>query len=69
MSRRLKPIHPGEQLREEFMVPLDSRVMRWRARWALRLRASMRSFGSVAASAPTQRFVWRASSTRRISSG
>jgi addiction module HigA family antidote len=22
MSRKLKPIHPGEQLREEFMVPL-----------------------------------------------
>ena len=22
MSRKLKPIHPGEQLREEFMIPL-----------------------------------------------
>jgi antitoxin HigA-1 len=22
MTRKLKPIHPGEQLREEFMVPL-----------------------------------------------
>lgn len=22
MSRKLRPIHPGEQLREEFMVPL-----------------------------------------------
>jgi addiction module HigA family antidote len=23
MARRLKPVHPGEILREEFMVPLD----------------------------------------------
>jgi addiction module HigA family antidote len=23
MAKKLKPIHPGEQLREEFMVPLD----------------------------------------------
>jgi addiction module HigA family antidote len=23
MAKKLKPIHPGEQLREEFMVPLE----------------------------------------------
>ena len=23
MSRKLKPIHPGEQLREEFMIPFE----------------------------------------------
>ena len=23
MSKKLKPIHPGEQLREEFMIPLE----------------------------------------------
>jgi len=30
MAKKLKPVHPGEILREEFMVPLGLSMNKWR---------------------------------------
>src|SRR5208337_4612861 len=37
---KLPPLHPGEVLREEFLVPMKFRPMRWQRRVESRVRAS-----------------------------
>jgi addiction module HigA family antidote len=69
MAKKLKPIHPGEQLREEFMGPLElssNALARALGVTPARINEIVRA---GAASARTRRCASRASSVPRISSG
>jgi plasmid maintenance system antidote protein VapI len=69
MVKKLKPIHPGEQLREEFMVPLGLSSNALGRALGSRRRGSTRSCAAGAVLAQTRRCAWRASSAPHISSG
>ena len=58
-KKRLAPVHPGEVLREDFLLPRSSRRMRSRGRAGFRAPGSSASREKERRSPPTRRCVWR----------
>lgn len=52
----MRPVHPGEVLREEFLEPLGMPQPHWLALCMCRRRPSMTSCGSVVALPPIRLF-------------
>jgi hypothetical protein len=56
---RMRPVHPGEVLREDYLVPLGLSVNALAVALVCRRRASMKSSRSGARSPPTPPHAWR----------
>jgi hypothetical protein len=68
-GRRLPPVHPGEILRDEFLMPMGVSVTPWRMRSRCRARGQTTSCAAAAPSPRTPRFVLASISARPLSSG
>ncbi len=69
MAKKLKPIHPGEQLREEFMVPLGLSSNALARAIDVTRHASMRSCASGVVSLRIRHFGWPGILESRMSFG